>query len=143
MTDDDAKNILMGALAKIASKEHVRDGLVDGAHHAVEVSISGEVDGQPVRLGVDASLTVGHGRTGSSSSTPNQTHLLALLLGMMNAATRAKVCRELPEKFAQRGELPSVGDLRLAQAKDLLERLRAKKTTDVRGVVSCPYTLTQ
>lgn len=131
---------VFAALAKIAEKEGDRDQLVDGATHQVAIEILAKVDGVPFEANASAMLSVGHASTRASSTTPNVAHVLALVLGKLNAATRDKILSELPEDFERNGGLlPEVAETAIEAADNMLRRLRAKVQTTVRGSVSCKY----
>ena len=136
----EAMAALYAALAKVAGKEGNRDALPAGASYNANLAILGEVNGERVSVEFFADLEVGHDSTRASSVTPDASHVVAYLLGLMNAATRAKALRELPERFAANGDkLPEVEPKMIDAAENMLGRLRAKVLQPVRGSVAGKY----
>jgi len=130
------------ALAKVGGKEANRDDLAAGATHAVRLAIAGQIDGEEFETYIAADLSVGHDSTRASSTGPKQGELIAVILGKLNTATRDKILRELPEEFAANdNQLPAVDTTAVDAVDSMLKRLRAKKTQNVRGSVSCSYRL--
>ena len=130
------------ALAKVAGKEGDRAALLPGTAHTVNLAFLGEVDGERVGVEFFADLTIGHDSVRASSVTPDQSHVVAHLLGLMNKATRDKALRELPERFAANGnQLPDVDATLIDAAENMLARLRSKVEQPVKGSVACRYRL--
>lgn len=138
----EADAVLWAALGKVAAKEARRDLLREECSYPVNVIVTGRVVDVDVRKSIRADLTVGSEQTRASSRGPDNTHLLACILGKLNQKTREKLCRDLPEDFLKAGEsLPDVELSLHAMAKSLLSRLRSKQSTTVAGSVSCRYQL--
>lgn len=139
---NDIAAVLWSALGKVASKEGDRDALTGGSRHCVQLEVVGTVDQQPLQYDIDAVLNIGHDQQKASSTTPDQAKLVANILAKLNPATRNKILRELPERFAEAGgKLPEVSEELLAASTQMLQRLRAKKTVISRGPVRCEYRL--
>jgi len=143
LKDSELLSAVWHALEKLAGKEKRREALADGAAYPLNLAIAGEVAGQPIdRLRIAGKLTVGHEQTRSSSTAPAAGHVLALVLAMLNQATREKILRELPETFAAAGGvLPEADQAIVEAANGLFARLRAKIETTAKGPVACNYTL--
>jgi hypothetical protein len=132
------------ALGYVAEKEGDRDQLGDSASFAVDLSITGSIDGQPIDQAISGRLNIGKGCVKASSVAPNVSHVIGCILGKLNEATRAKVLRELPEEYAAGGQsLPAVAVGLVNQADGLLAALRSTKQVASRGPVKCEYALSQ
>ncbi len=130
------------ALLKTADKEAVRDDLEAGETHRIDLAVSGSIDGESFEQSISAILSVGHDSQRASSATPDVNCIVAAILAKLNTATREAILRDLPEQFAAAGcTLPDVPAGITEAATAMLVRLRAKKTTNVRGSVSCKYRL--
>jgi hypothetical protein len=130
------------ALQKTADKEAARDDLPPGSAHLVNFAILGDIDGERFEQSISATLTVGHDSTRATSSTPSADRVVASILAKLNERTREAILRDLPEDFAANGcSLPDVSPELAEKAAGMLVRLRAKKTVDVRGSISCKYRL--
>jgi hypothetical protein len=97
----------------------------------------------PGRYDIDAAvsvrgvLTVGEDTITASSVTPQPEQLLAHILGKLNAATRDKLLRELPEDFSANGNEMPQGEESLVEAvREMLTKLRRRVTRPRRGSVS-------
>lgn len=129
-------------LLKTADKEACRDNLIAGESHVVNLSVTGDVDGQTFSEHMRAVVTVGHDTTRASSATPDLGHLIGAILSKLNEATREAILRDLPEQYAAAGcQLPEVSQEIADKTDAMLKRLRAKRTTNVRGSVSVKYCL--
>ena len=134
--------IIWAALERVSAKQGCRDQLESGDSHEVHVRLEGDVDGEHFAQNVSAVLTVGHEQQKAASATPDQPRLIGAILAKLNATTREKILRELPEEFAASGgELPDVAPELTSSAEGMLRRLRAKKTVTARGAVRCDYQL--
>jgi hypothetical protein len=130
------------ALLKTADKEAVRDDLAPGSSHCVNLTVAGDVDGQSFERSISAVLSVGHDSTRATSATPAADRVIASILAKLNERTREAILRDLPEDFAANDcSLPDVAPELAVKAAAMLSRLRAKKPIDVRGSVSCRYSL--
>jgi hypothetical protein len=131
------------ALLKTADKETVRNDLAAGSAHSVNLTVCGDIDGEPFEQAISAILSVAHDSSRASSSTPALDHLIGSILAKLNARTRDAILRELPEQFAAAGcQLPEVPAEIAERTAVMLSRLRAKQSVPVRGSVSCRYRLT-
>lgn len=130
------------ALLKVADKESVRDDLAPGSLHSIDMAVSGSIDGEDFEQHIAATMTVGHDSTRATSATPALAEVVGAILAKLNTATREAILRDLPEQFAAAGcQLPEVPSDIAEKAAAMLVRLRAKKSVDVRGPVSCKYRL--
>jgi len=136
----EAEAVMWATLGAIAKKEGQRERLTASAQYPVDLYIRAKMGAETLIKDVESSLSVGADSVRASSSAPNTEHLLGLVLSKLNAATREKILRELPEMFAKAGnKLPEVDELLVDLAKSLLQRLRAKQTKTIKGSVSCHY----
>jgi hypothetical protein len=132
------------ALLKTADKEAVRDDLSAGVSHTIDLAVSGSIDGESFEQHISAVLSVGHDSQRATSATPALDHIIGAILAKLNTATREAILRDLPEQFAAAGcQLPEVPAAIAEKATAMLVRLRAKKSVDVRGSVSCKYRLAE
>lgn len=133
-----ASAVAWHALLKTADKQAIRADLPAGSHHTVNLAISGDVDGEPFDQSFSAILSVGVDSTRATSATPSLEKIVGAILGKLNERTREAILRDLPEDFAANGcDLPEVPEAIAEKASAMLSRLRAKKSVDVRGSVSC------
>lgn len=130
------------ALLKTADKEAVRDNLTPATSHVVNLTVSGDVDGQAFERHIAGVLSVGSDSTRATSATPDLNRVVGSILAKLNERTRAAILRDLPEQFAEAGcELPEVSGAIAEETAVMLSRLRAKKSIAVRGSVSVKYRL--
>lgn len=133
---------LWAALGYVSGKESNRDALESGASHVVNLTVTGDIDGQPVEQSFAGRLTVGKDSTRASASVPNIEQVVAAILAKLNPATREAICRDLPAEFAANGHsLPALSVGQVEQAQALLAALKTSKQVAVRGSVKCEYTL--
>jgi len=84
-------------------------------------------------------LRVGQPSVKASSSLPETAHLIGLLLAKLTKKARQQLLSELPEAFAAAGNtLPEITPELLGGAKALLERLRAKKSSESAAPITLP-----
>ena len=138
----DRLNVLWGALAKVAEKQHDRDGLADGAAHKLEVEITGKIDGRPVSAGFHGQLTVGYPSDRAPSVTPHVDSILALALSKLTASERVAFLGRLPELFGG-DELPKIDESLVGEVKAAFKRLRDRKTSTIRGTVRCDHQMNE
>jgi len=141
MTDQELSAVAWIALERAASKECRRETLAEGAAHEVDLRVDGTIDEEPFVRSIHGSLVVGHAGVRASSAAPDASHLLGLILGKLSRAVRERLLADLPEKFAELGGLPEVPAERVAEAKNLLDRLRTKRQIGVRAPISLSYTV--
>jgi hypothetical protein len=141
MTEADRRNLLWGALGKMAAKEHSRPALAVGAYKINEICITAKVAGRAVAVGGQAELTVNADSVRASSAAPPYADLVAHLLGLLTPTVRRIVLDELPDQFAREGAIPEVNEEHKQEADSLLVRLRARTTQNAAGAVAVSYTL--
>lgn len=125
---------VMIALSKLGEKYANRDELQDGASYEIHAHVAGTVNGHAFTCPLDAHMTVGHETTRASSVTPCVTEILALVLGKLNAATRASVVNEVLEMYDATGTVEA-GEANIAIVDELLSQMRQAKSQTVRGSV--------
>lgn len=135
--------VAAAVLAKMAGNEPWRDELAAGSAHTAELTVTGKVDNQPIEpVAIKSILTIGHDSQRASSSGPDTAELVGCILMKLNEATRNSILRELPAIYAEQGcELPVVPREIAAATDAMLKSLRSKKQIDVRGSVSCKYSI--
>lgn len=112
-----------------------RDLLIAGETIDVRLSVEGTVGEKIVAETVIGQLQVGHDEPTSTSTTPDQDHLVALLLERMPKTKSDELLATLPATYTQLGTLPEVSDEKRNQAKALLEQLRSRTPSTRRGTV--------
>lgn len=132
------RSIAWHSLKYVAGKnanDAARDLLIPGETVDVRLSVEGTVGETVVAETVIGQLQVGHDEPTSKSTTPDQDHLVALLLERMPKTKSDEVLATLPATYTQLGTLPEVSDEKLSQAKALLEQLRSRTPSTRRGGV--------
>lgn len=135
-------NVVFATAGKIIEKEMVRDEIVDGSNHKVELMIAARIDGQHVfSRQYEADFSVGHTSERASGQNPNVAKLLACVLSKLNTQTREALLRDLPQEFAANGgEFPPVDESISAAADGMLKQMRAAMPkTKVRGAISVKH----
>jgi hypothetical protein len=131
------------SIGKLYGQEGRRDDLPDGFAGRIELSIAAKVEGvaQPFRQGFTVDLTAGYASQRASSTLPKVGLIVGHILGLLNAATREAVLRDLPAIYAANdGDLPDVPATVAEAAESLLAKLRASIPQKVRGSVSAKCT---
>lgn len=126
------------ALKYIAGKganEAARDLLTAGESMPVRLTITGTVGDQAVEEHFSGNVDVAHDETTSKPVTPDQNHLVALLLETMPKTRSDELLATLPKTYTETGALPEVSDEKLKQAKALLEQLRSRTPATRKGAV--------
>lgn len=104
---------------------HVRSDLQPG-QHPVDVTVR-----------IRGTLKVGRDSDGATSVTPSANELLAVVLSKLNAVTREKILRELPNEFEANGnQMPEVETSLVDAAAGMLSRLRRKVDQHRKGAVT-------
>ena len=130
---------LRAAVANLAGKSANRDALPAGAEYAVEISVSGSVNGHPVEaLEATAALTVGHDSVRAANSLP-YAQLLAVVLAKLNATTKAAVMRDVLAEIQASGKVPDVLVSQQGAVDAWLKTARASIQQPVRGSVSVKW----
>ena len=135
------RHLFWAALNKIGQKELDTGKLPEATSHAVDLQITGSVDGHPVSQSIEAVVTIGERRTKSSSVNPQVPELVAWILSKLNTATRTRILADLPEEFDELGEMPESNAVLVDDAKSMLKKLRQTKTVDARGPIRCEHVL--
>jgi len=137
------RDIVWGALERVASKQKNPDDIGEGSRHIVNFDVQGLIDGHLFRQSVDSVVTVGHRQTRASSVTPGVPELLAYVLGKLNHATRQRILNDVPVDFASNDcVLPESDPGIVEQAKALLAALRSSRTVQVRAPFRCQFMMT-
>jgi hypothetical protein len=137
--------VALAVLNKVGGKEAWRDELTDGSAHTCKLTISGTVDEQPIApYEIKSTVTIGHDSTRGSSSLPPLPVVVGMILMKVNEVTRNAILRDLPTMFSLEGYEKLGVPRDIAAATDaMLKKIRATKQVDVRGPVSCNYSLAE
>lgn len=133
---DRRESVLWTVLAKIGGKRARRDLLEDGSSTVITADITGTIGRAKIAESIAGTLHVGHETSKAASAAPNTDHVVGLLLNELDDEQRAKLVSRVTQHFERTGELPTVSDTVVKQAKAWLARLRAKSTTKVAGAVT-------
>ena len=131
------ESILFQAI-QTATKKRIRaEHIPEGSETAVSCTISGTVGRSTLSVEIAGDLLVGVKQTTSTSCAPDANRVIAYLLDQFPQVDRDRLLAQLPAKFEElNGELPKVPDARIAQAAELMTRLRGAKTTTKKGAVT-------
>lgn len=130
---------LMAIIAKIGGGEGDRDALSAGEHHTASVTVLAEINGQRFQQSWDSTLDVGPDSVRASAVGAPQADVIAWLLRRVNAATKAKLLREMAEEYAANGNDFGVTEAERGEVEESLKRLRQKVDQPVRGSVRVNY----
>jgi len=135
----------MTAASKALDKESRREALVAGSTYKVDVQVAARVnDGQIFRKSFTSIMSVGHDSTVASSSAAPVAEIVALILEKLNPQTREAILRDLPNEFAEAGNvLPSIKPSTIEAAEKMLSKMRSSNTTNRKGSVSVKSVATQ
>jgi plasmid stabilization system protein ParE len=125
---------LFATLEYLARKRTRRD-LLDVGEQRVTLDITGTVGRSMVNQQFSGRLVVSPDQTAASSSAPDTGHLIAWLLDQFDAADRSQILVALPKEFEELGAMPPIGQAIMADALDLLKRLRSATMQSRRGAV--------
>jgi hypothetical protein len=125
---------LWAGVGYLSKKRTVRDHLTPGETRVAGV-IAGTVGRSVVELPFCGRLIVGDDQAAASSSAPDTSHVVAILLDRLGDGDRDRLLATLPREFEAAGELPDVPAERIDQAAELLKRLRSSTMTARRGNV--------
>jgi hypothetical protein len=128
------ESVVFAALEYFASKRYRRDQLSVGETR-VQGVISATVGRAIVEVPFSGDLRVAEDQDSASSSAPDTDHVVGYLLEQLDEPQRKSLLAKLPKEFEQTKELPVVPESRIAEAKDLLKRLRSIKIKAKKGSV--------
>lgn len=128
------ESILFAALEYFSSKRYRRDHLEPGSTR-VQGVITATVGRATVEIPFYGDLSVGDDQESAASSAPDNNQVIGYLLDQFDTSTRDRLLARLPKEFEAAGELPEVPESRIAEAKDLLKRLRSNVVKTKRGNV--------
>ena len=135
-------HIVWAAMEKIGSKQFKPDMVADGSRHKVDLTVEGQVDGQPFKQQLAAVVAIGHESEKSSSINPQVPELVAYILSKLNTATRSRILSDIPQEFIDNeNQLPASNPVLVHEAKRMLKKLRQTKTVTARGPVRCEYSM--
>lgn len=127
------------AIAKGHTTGDARARLADGSATGVRLSIEASIDGRAVEQHYAGTLTVGYEESTSSSKTPEEDHLIGLLLSKLPRAIREHLLATLPDHWTEHEALPEVPDEFITQAESLKKKLRLRVPATRRGAVRFNY----
>ncbi len=124
------------ALGQVAKKDANSNLLNEGESCKVEGTFSGDVDGEPVEIQIGGLLQIGHDGTRSKTSNPDLSKLLAIILAKVPKTRRADILDVLPREYSERKTLPEADAELVEAAATLLNSLRSRSTSHVKGSVT-------
>lgn len=131
------ESILFQAIQTATRKRIRAEHIAEGSETAVSCTISGTVGRSTLSVEIAGDLLVGVKQTVATSCAPDANRVIAYLLDQFSPADRDRLLAQLPAKFEElNGELPKVPDARIAQAAELMTRLRGAKTTTKKGAIT-------